>query len=194
MSVSVQTVLPAEREFVAECLERVFADCFAADLRTRLLSGAEEPFYQPAIRVGDFHMLSYREDYFASALHEVAHWCIAGPARRQLVDFGYWYSPDGRSESQQQAFEAVEYQPQALEWYFSRACAYRFRVSVDNLDAQTGELPDTSGFRRRVYDQVVQWQRDGLPARAAIFFEGLCREFGTAIPPEQLHFSLAELD
>jgi elongation factor P hydroxylase len=194
MSVSVQTVLPAEREFVAECLERVFADCFAADLRTRLLSGAEEPFYQPAIQEGEFHVLSYRADYFASALHEVAHWCIAGPARRQLVDFGYWYAPDGRSESQQQAFEAVECQPQALEWYFSRACAYRFRVSVDNLDAQTGELPDTSGFRRRVYDQVIQWQRDGLPARAAIFFKGLCREFGTAIPPEQLHFSLAELD
>jgi elongation factor P hydroxylase len=194
MSVSVQTVLPAERVFVAARLERVFADCFAAELQTRLHSGAQEPFYQPAMQADDVHVLSYRADYFASALHEVAHWCIAGPVRRQQVDFGYWYAPDGRTESQQQSFEAVEYQPQALEWYFSRACAYRFQVSVDNLDAQTGELPNTRGFRRRVYDQVGQWQRDGLPARAAVFFNGLCREFGTAIPSEELYFSLDELD
>jgi elongation factor P hydroxylase len=194
MRVSVQPALSAGRVFVAARLEHVFADCFAAELRTSLHSGAEEPFYQPATQEDDFHVLSYRADYFASALHEVAHWCIAGPARRQRVDFGYWYAPDVRSESQQQAFEAVEYQPQALEWYFSRACVYRFQVSVDNLDARTGELPDTSGFRRQVYDQAVLWQRDGLPGRAAIFFQGLCREFGTAVPPEELHFSLAELD
>ena len=175
-------------------LEQIFNDCFLKTESTCLIGGASEPIYRPSQSHDQPHEIHYREDYFASALHEVAHWCIASEYRRQLIDFGYWYAPDGRSEAQQQAFEAVEYQPQALEWYFSRACAYRFQVSVDNLDAQTGELPDTSGFRRRVYDQVVQWQRDGLPARAAIFFKGLCREFGTAIPPEQLHFSLAELD
>jgi elongation factor P hydroxylase len=194
MGASVKPVPPAEHVFSAGRLERVFADCFAAELRTRLQGGAEEPLYQPAAQAGDFHVLSYRADYFASALHEVAHWCIAGPARRQLVDFGYWYAPDGRSASQQQAFEAVERQPQALEWYFSRACAYCFQVSVDNLDERMGELPDTSGFRRQVYEQVTRWQHDGLPPRAAIFFRGLCREFGTSTTPGNLHFSLAELD
>ncbi len=37
-----------------------------------------------------------RTDFFASALHEISHWCVAGKARREQVDFGYWYCPDGR--------------------------------------------------------------------------------------------------
>ncbi|GAM69307.1 transporting ATPase [Vibrio sp. JCM 19236] len=26
-------------------------------------------------------------------MHEIAHWCVAGPKRRLLEDFGYWYEP-----------------------------------------------------------------------------------------------------
>jgi elongation factor P hydroxylase len=100
------------------------------------------------------HLLWYREDYFASALHEVAHWCIAGEQRRQQLDFGYWYAPDGRSPEQQGAFEAVEYKPQALEWFFSLACGYRFRLSADNLGMPGGEMPDASEFRGRVCEQA----------------------------------------
>ena len=83
-----------------------------------------EPYYQPATGECDMHRLFYRSDYFASALHEVAHWCIAGERRRQLADFGYWYTPDGRSPQQQSAFEAVEAKPQPLDWFFSLACGY----------------------------------------------------------------------
>lgn len=175
-------------------LERVFSDCFSSLLQTRLEGGATEPFYQPASRAGEFHLLFYRDDYFASALHEVAHWCIAGRERRQQVDFGYWYAPDGRSAEQQQAFEAVEYKPQALEWYFSKACAHRFKVSADNLDTGEGELPDTGGFRRKIYQQALYWQCAGLPQRASAFFEGLCGEFGTSIAPGDLQFIMDELD
>ncbi len=50
---------------------------------------------------------------FASALHEISHWCIAGKARRELVDFGYWYCPDGRDAMTQSQFEDVEVKPQA---------------------------------------------------------------------------------
>lgn len=174
-------------------LERVFARCFETGQRTRLLGGAQEPLYQPAPVAGECHTLYYRQDYFASALHEVAHWCMAGTERRQQVDFGYWYAPDGRTAELQQAFEKVEYKPQALEWYFAKACSYHFQVSVDNLDTLEGDLPDTRGFRRRVFEQVMYWQRHGLPARADVFYRALCREFATATEPRELQFSLDEL-
>lgn len=188
------TIRPLDNGFHSERLERVFAGCFAEKLHTRLRGGADEPLYQPALEQGNPHVLYYRADYFASALHEVAHWCIAGAARRLQVDFGYWYAPDGRSGAAQQAFEVVESKPQALEWYFAKACGYRFRVSADNLEGVSGELPDVSGFRRQVYEQALGWQRDGLPGRAAEFFYGLSREFNTRVIPEKLHFTLAGLD
>ena len=194
MGAPVKLTVPLDNGFCSERLERVFADCFADKLRTRLQGGADEPLYQPALQPGGTHVLYYRADYFASALHEVAHWCIAGAERRLQVDFGYWYAPDGRSGAQQQAFEAVESKPQALEWYFAKACGYRFRVSVDNLDGMSGELPDMAGFRRQVVEQALCWQREGLPGRATEFFYGLCCEFDTMISPGELHFALAELD
>ena len=46
------------------------------------------------------------------------HWCLAGTRRRQRVDYGYWYAPEGRDEAQQAAFFAVEAAPQALESLF----------------------------------------------------------------------------
>jgi elongation factor P hydroxylase len=128
----------AADNFQAQRLEEVFARCFSRRWRTRLVGGADEPSYQPATDRHALHVLHYRSDYFASALHETAHWCIAGERRRQLPDFGYWYAPDGRDQQQQLAFEAVEARPQALEWLFSLACGYRFRISVDNLGAPGG--------------------------------------------------------
>ncbi len=178
--------------FDARRLERVFALCFADRWRTRLLGGATEPFYRPATGAGDCHELHYREDYFASALHEVAHWCIAGDARRRLPDFGYWYLPDGRSVDQQRAFEAVEYRPQALEWWFSRACGYRFRPSADNLH-DDGATQSQVQFARRIAAQAGRWARQGLPGRAALFFDALCREFDTALDSASRGFSVAEL-
>ncbi|RLA46343.1 MAG: transporting ATPase [Gammaproteobacteria bacterium] len=185
---------PLNNGFRSERLERVFADCFAAKLHTRLQGGADEPLYQPALQEGGWHVLYYRADYFASALHEVAHWCIAGAARRQRVDFGYWYVPDGRNDARQQAFEAVESKPQALEWYFAKASGYRFRVSVDNMERVSGEVLAMSDFPREVYEQALGWQREGLPGRAEEFFHSLCREFDTPASPRELHFDLAELN
>ncbi|MEH6636987.1 MAG: elongation factor P hydroxylase [Halioglobus sp.] len=180
--------------FEAARLERVFDACFTATLHTTLRGGAEEPLYQPATKSGDCHVLYYRADYFASALHEVAHWCIAGADRRQQVDFGYWYAPDGRSEVRQQEFEAVEVKPQTLEWYFSRACGYPFQLSMDNLDGGGKELAGTSVFAGGVYEQARLWQSHGLAQRAGVFFAALCSEFGTLIAARDLHFDLAELN
>ncbi len=174
--------------FDAARLERVFDRCFLQDYHTCLRGGAPEPLYCPGNREDRPGILWYREDFFASALHEVAHWCIAGEARRRQVDFGYWYAPDGRDAVQQAAFEAVESRPQALEWYFSLACRYHFRLSADNLDAGGGHLPDTTAFRRRVCAQALQWQQRGMPRRAQRFFLALCAEFGSGLSIAELHF------
>jgi elongation factor P hydroxylase len=183
----------AARQFQTARVERVFNECFADTCNTRLLGGADEPLYRPAAACTGFHFLYYRSDYFASALHEVAHWCIAGAQRRRQLDFGYWYAPEDRSVDQQRAFEAVECKPQALEWFFSRACGYRFQVSADNLALASRGLLDTAAFQRAVLTQALVWQHEGLPVRAGIFYAALRREFGTGIPAAQLDFTLAEL-
>lgn len=176
--------------FSAQRLERVFARCFADHWRTRLVGGADEPLYQPARSPGEHCLLHYRADYFASALHEVAHWCIAGQRRRALPDFGYWYAADGRNAQQQQAFEAVEFKPQALEWWFSKACGYPFQVSTDNLDGPTGH---SSPFKARILAQALTWRSTGLPPRADQFAAELGLEFGIDFSPGCVAFSLAEL-
>ena len=193
MTVPVKARTLAEGLFDPARLEAVFERCFAAQYRTRLCGGAAEPLYQPAADEGQLHLLQYRQDYFASALHETAHWCIAGEKRRREVDFGYWYAPDGRTAEQQRAFESAEYKPQALEWFFSQACGYRFRLSADNLGGLAGELPDDSAFRGRVLGQARQWQVNGLPTRATRFYHALCSEFNTSRSIADLEFTEDQL-
>lgn len=168
-------------------LVKTFERCFARSENTRLVGGAAEPFYQPSGDDRPHNLLYFREDYFASALHETAHWCIAGRERRKLADFGYWYAPEGRNKSEQRAFEAVETKPQALEWIFSLACGYRFQVSVDNF-SDADEPVNSAGFELAVSAQARDWQAAGLPGRAAKFFDALSEEFGTGARLEDLDF------
>lgn len=161
-------------------LEQLFRDCFLGDYRTVLLGGAEEPLYQPAPAAGELHRIYYRKDYPASALHEVAHWCIAGAARRTHLDYGYWYAPDGRDAHQQRAFEQVEVKPQALEWHFARACNRDFRLSADNLE---GESVCLNGFAAAVREQARRYCSDGLPPRAALFRDRLAARFRGGVVP-----------
>jgi len=190
----VSLAAPQRRErrdlFSSARLERVFERCFLREYSTRLRGGAEEPVYLPARREGQENRLCYRADYFASALHETAHWCIAGRARRLQEDFGYWYTGEDRGTHGQRAFETLDDKPQALAWFFSLACGWQFRVSVDNLDPVSGVLPDTTSFRRRILSRALHWQRTGLPPRADVFYRALCREFGTAALPRQLDLKL----
>lgn len=152
----------------AHDLEGVFAACFEASHHTVLVGGGDEPIYLVG-QGGGPHRVVYRADYFASALHEVAHWCIAGPARRAIDDYGYWYVPDGRDAIQQAAFERVEAAPQALEWIFAEACGSRFQLSADNL---AGEGP-SAAFAAAVAARKRRYRREGLPARAARFERAL---------------------
>ena len=84
-----------------------FNRCFAKSHDTVMLGGASEPLYLP-IGAEGLAELHYRSDHAASALHEAAHWCIAGPQRRALPDFGYAYTPPPRTLGQQRRFFASE--------------------------------------------------------------------------------------
>ncbi len=168
-------VLLDPRVWCVDELSSVFNRCFRDSERTILLSGASEPLYQPAAEPGDYHRIYSTRDYFSSALHEISHWCIAGKVRRQQVDYGYWYEPDGRDASQQREFERVEIKPQALEWVFAEVCGCRFRLSVDNLDQP--EVGVSEAFKMKVAHQAQRYWQGELPARAGIFVQALWQTY-----------------
>ncbi len=141
----------------------LFSQLFRDRYRTELVRGNQEPLYRPADESRPFHQVIFAHGYYSSALHEIAHWCVAGRKRRELEDFGYWYLPDGRNTSQQAAFEEVEVKPQALEWAFSVAANHPFRFSADNLN---GEPHNMNAFRARVHAQVGRYFQAGFPRRA----------------------------
>ncbi len=185
-------------------LIQCFNQCFLETHNTRLVSGGVEPIYLPAFCCGcgcgcggghcgngkdscpdalqgfnnetSEHQIIFRHDYFSSALHEAAHWCVAGQQRRQQIDYGYWYAPDGRSETQQKEFEQVEVRPQAVEWVLHVAAGERFKVSVDNLNGDPGS---NDHFKDRVYQQVIAFcHGDKFPPRALIFAQALAEFYG----------------
>ncbi|WP_281268920.1 elongation factor P hydroxylase [Alteromonas aestuariivivens] len=159
-------------------LIRLFDRLFSDTYHTRLVRGEEEPVYLPAKDGFGHHRIVFAHGYFASALHEIAHWCIAGEARRQLEDYGYWYCPDGRDACQQAEFEKVEVKPQAIEWAFTLAAGRSFRVSTDNLN---GAEPDRDAFTNAVQQQLLSYLENGFPSRAAQFIQALHQQFNT--PP-----------
>ncbi|MAR92311.1 MAG: elongation factor P hydroxylase [Pseudomonadales bacterium] len=154
----------------------IFNQCFLATHNTRLVRGGDEPVYLPAGPGRPQHELHFAHGFFRSALHEISHWLIAGEARRQLADFGYWYQPDGRDARQQREFERVEVKPQALEWILCRAAGVPFQVSLDNLN---GEATDAAGFKQAVRTQVLDYLQQGLNQRAETLRLALCRHYGT---------------
>ncbi|GBL03426.1 elongation factor P hydroxylase [Glaciecola sp. KUL10] len=163
-------------------LQRIFNNCFAVEFRTCLQGFADEPLYIPE-KNGQLAEIHYSHDYFASALHEIAHWCIAGPRRRTLEDYGYWYSPDGRNKEQQLAFQKVEVKPQALELAFSSACGKPFRVSADNLN---GSYQDTQAFEQQVQQQYATDLKNGFTKRASVFLIALHHFYQTPYLNTQL--------
>lgn len=167
----------------------LFNDTFFEEFNTRLIKGGDEPLYLPANCVSDitslpdescaYHQVIFARGYYASAFHEISHWCQAGAARRLLEDFGYWYIPDGRNEAQQKKFEQVEVIPQAIEWAFNVAAQRKFHVSSDNLN---GFQADTNSFKKKVFQQVQVFLANGFPARANQFIETLAHFYNTPLP------------
>ncbi|MCC5791942.1 MAG: elongation factor P hydroxylase [Legionellaceae bacterium] len=160
-------------------LIQLFDSCFYASHNTRLQKGDSEPLYLPASDACPWHRILFAHGFFSSALHECAHWFIAGEKRRLLEDYGYWYAPDGRSASEQQAFYQVEVKPQAIEWILAQAAGYPFRISHDNL---TGDTCGEQAFLHAVCQQAQAYCQQGLPPRAKRFYEALCHYYqGTVL-------------
>lgn len=151
---------------VTSWLIQLFNTLFS-DQQVVLVRSAGEPEYFPASNNKPAR-IEFAHGFFASALHEISHWCVAGKTRRTLSDFGYWYAPDGRSAAQQQAFERVEIKPQALECLFTLACGRPFQVSQDNLFATFDTSEST--FASDVYVQAKKYiaKPDTLPRDAKV--------------------------
>jgi len=66
---------------LAEQICETFNRCFVQS-HTKLVGGASEPLYEPGKQEARVY---FREDYASSALHEIAHWCIAGADRRPVA-------------------------------------------------------------------------------------------------------------
>ena len=162
---------------------------FKDKYNTRLIKGGDEPLYSPANESCSYHQIIFAHGYFASALHEISHWCLAGAERRLLEDFGYWYLPDGRDQSQQQAFEQVEIKPQAIEWALCVAAGKDFDVSTDNLSGDG--VTDRKAFKNKVYQQVLSYLDGGFPVDAAIFIQVLAKRYQTPWPLTAKHFQFS---
>lgn len=170
----------------------LFENTFFKDYQTRLVKGDSEPVYQPADEKISYHQIVFAHGFFQSALHEVAHWCLAGAERRLLEDFGYWYLPDGRDANQQAKFEQVEIKPQAIEWALTVACGKAFDVSVDNLNGDAE--PDRLAFKARVFEQVKVYLEHGYPKRAEQFIAALANYYQVSYPLNLAQFNVEELE
>ena len=164
---------------------RIFNDTFFDQYQTRLELGGDEPIYLPADEQHDYHRIIFARGYYASALHEIAHWLVAGPERRLLEDFGYWYEPDGRTAEVQAQFENVEVRPQAYEWIIAVSAGFPFNVSCDNLNGDFE--PDRLAFMQRVHREVMSILDTGLPLRVAQLSAAL-RAFYQMPPLAAEHF------
>jgi elongation factor P hydroxylase len=182
-------------------LIQLFNDTFFEEFNTRLIKGGDEPLYLPAkslpanslpettLSVGEphaYHQIIFARGYYASAFHEISHWCQAGEARRLLEDYGYWYKPDGRNELEQKKFEQVEVIPQAIEWAFNIAAQRKFHVSSDNL---SGFQANTNCFQKRVFQQIQVFLTRGFPVRANQFIVVLAEFYNTPLPLTIENFS-----
>lgn len=132
----------------------------------RLIGGAAEPLYLPA-RDGRPAEIHFTRDYAQSALHELAHWCIAGAQRRALTDYGYWYQPPPRKPMDQARFFAAEVRTQGLEYLLAGVAGVRFHVSVDDPGRELG------GFLECVQAAAADWLGRGFTARTAAVFAAL---------------------
>lgn len=121
--------------------------------RTLLVGGAEEPLYLPPAGRRPA-LIRYTRDYPRSALHEIAHWCLAGSHRRAQVDYGLWYLPPPRSERDQAQFYAAEVPVQGLEMVLAAVCGLTFHFSADNPGADGG--PARRSFEQRVRHHCLE--------------------------------------
>jgi elongation factor P hydroxylase len=153
---------------IAATFTRIFGDSH----RTQMVGGGPEPLYEPATDERPARIV-FTQDYPASALHEAAHWCLAGATRRAQRDYGYGYSPGPRDALARAEFFATECDVQALEALFAEVCGVRFVISADDFAAPHAEL---EAFEARVRERI-ETRRHKLPERAVLLRAALAAEF-----------------
>ena len=168
-------------------LIEIFESTFFKTFNTKLICGSDEPIYLPADKEQPFHRIIFAHGFYASALHEIAHWLVAGEQRRLIEDYGYWYEPDGRTAIQQAEFEKVEIVPQAIEWAIAVSCGFKFDVSADNL---SGIEIDRLAFKHKVYAQVLSYLQNGFSVRTNTLIKACSHFYKTApLTPSMFNYS-----
>lgn len=153
-----------------QALARVFNLRFGERYNVVCVGGFAQPEYLPADQTQGAAQLGYTQDYAASALHEIAHWCIAGTRRLALADFGYDYLPPPRDKRIQQRFFALEYKVQLLEAWFALGTGVRFVASADNFEC-TQIAYDV--FAQKIADALALPSMLKIPLRAQQFTNAL---------------------
>ena len=74
-------------------LVQLLNDEYLFQYNTKIIGGFVEPYYKAQSNSNPAE-IQFSHDYIRSALHELAHWCVAGVERRQVDDYGYWYRMD----------------------------------------------------------------------------------------------------
>ena len=156
-------------------IAELFNERLGRDHNTVLHGGAHEPLYVPAGKGAGAELcnpakLYFTLDYPRSALHEIAHWCLAGCERRNKIDFGYRYTAPPRSQVQQERFFALELRTQALELIFCRAAGLNFSPSADNLEVDRQVI---SAFHLQIERTATCWLDTGVQGRAQTFLSAL---------------------
>ena len=145
-------------------------NCTFSDHSVVMHGGYREPMYIPGMDVAE---IRYTLDHTASALHEAAHWCIAGRRRRRNTDYGYFCEPPPRSGMHRVRFEDVEIEAQSVEVLLAEAAGSQFQPSADDVDVPLFLL---EAFSSRILERARERRQVGLPKRADKFRAALCLE------------------
>ena len=138
-------------------------NCTFSDHSVVMHGEYREPMYIPGMDVAE---LRYTLDHTALALHEAAHWCIAGRRRRRNTDYGYFYEPPPRSGMHRVRFEDVDIEAQSVEVLLAEAAGSQFQPSSDDVDVPLFLL---EAFSSRILERARERRQVGLPKRADKF-------------------------
>ncbi len=105
----------------------IFNDTFLEQFNTKLELGGDEPIYLPADDEHPHHRIIFARGFYASALHEISHWCVAGPERRLLEDFGYWYEPMGEQQKFKRSLRKLKCDLKLMNGFWHKALASLLR-------------------------------------------------------------------
>ncbi|WP_417667262.1 elongation factor P hydroxylase [Pseudidiomarina sp.] len=132
----------------------------------KIIGGAGEPFYL-APKENKDAIIYFRSNYPRSLLHEVSHYCLAGDRRRRIDDFGFWYSPCGRTAEEQSRFEIVEARPQGLEKAMCEIVGLRFSPSLDDFSGS----PPSEDFLKNMDVAYREMMTNPPPTAKKALFE-----------------------